>query len=335
MTNEAKCGSAMQGGDTAPKVSVIVPCYNVEKFVRTCLESLKKQTLHEIEFIVVNDGSTDKTSEIIQAVTADDDRFVVLNKKNSGYGDSVNRGMALATGNYIGIIESDDWVEPEMFEILYENAEKYNLDISRTSFFVYENGADHPTKGDFIPCETVTRALTNKRIFRQPPAVWSAIYRRAWLLESGIKFRSTPGASFQDISFSFKTNLMCQRLYCTKKRLMHYRIHGGNSVRSSKAVMAPMEEYAECFCYAKKMGLLEKVKNVLPVLEYASYKWNYLRVDEDNAHKFFEEWRKEWQELTSQGISFFSESFKVGLYSWMIRRMPDYFEKHYLAKKRH
>lgn len=320
---------------STPKVSVVVPCYNVEKFVQECLESLKRQTLPDIEFIVVNDGSTDGTLDIIRAVTAGDSRFVVINKKNSGYGDSVNRGIKLASGVYVGIIESDDWVEPEMFETLYENAEKYDLDISRASFFVYEDGADHLTKGDFISCDVVSKPLENKRIFRQPPAVWSAIYRRRWLQDSAIQFRTTPGASFQDISFSFKANLMCRRFYCTSKRLMHYRIHGGNSVRSSKAVMAPMEEYAECFDYAKQQGKYEIVKNVLPILEYASYKWNYLRVDEANAHKFFDAWRKEWQDLAGQGVSFFSESFKVGLYAWMIRIFPNFFENNYLAKKRH
>lgn len=320
---------------SAPKVSVVVPCYNVKKFVQECLESLKRQTLRDIEFIVINDGSTDGTLDIIRAVTAGDSRFSVIDKKNSGYGDSVNHGINLALGDYVGIIESDDWVEPEMFETLYENAEKYDLDVSRTSFFVYENGADHLTKGDFIPCDVVSKPLENKRIFRQPPAVWSAIYRRKWLQDSFIQFRTTPGASFQDISFSFKANLMCRRFYCTSKRLMHYRIHGGNSVRSSKAVMAPMEEYAECFSYAKRQEKIETVKNILPVLEYASYKWNYLRVDEVNAHKFFKAWREEWDDLAIQGVSFIAESFKIGLYAWMIKYIPSFFENNYLSKKRH
>lgn len=325
----------MSSETSNPLVSVVVPCYNVEKFVRQCLESLKRQTLQAMEFIVVNDGSTDKTLEIIRSVTSGDSRFVVLNKKNSGYGDSVNRGLKLSSGTYVGIIESDDWVEPEMFEVLYKNAEKYDLDISRTSFFVYEDGADHSTKGDFIPYDVVVNPLSCKRIFRQPPAVWSAVYRRKWLQDSGIQFRPTPGASFQDISFSFKANLMCRSFYCTSKRLMHYRIHGGNSVRSSKAVMAPMEEYAECFSYAKQQEKIEAVKNILPVLEYASYKWNYLRVDEENAHKFFDAWREEWKNLAGQGVSFFSESFKVGLYALMIRFVPRFFETNYLARKRH
>ena len=98
--------------------------------------------------------------------------------------------------------------------------------------------------------------------------------------------------------------------------------------------MAPMEEYSECCNYAKQHGKYDMVKNIIPVIEYASYKWNYLRVDEDNAHKFFKAWRQEWHDLTSQNVSFFAESLKIGFYSWMLRYMPVFFEKEYLAKKR-
>ena len=96
-----------------------------------------------------------------------------------------------------------------------------------------------------------------------------------------------------------------------------------------------MEEYAECFSYAKRQEKIETVKNILPVLEYASYKWNYLRVDEVNAHKFFKAWREEWDDLAIQGVSFIAESFKIGLYAWMIKYIPSFFENNYLSKKRH
>ena len=101
-----------------PKVSVVIPCYNVEKYLHQCLDSVVNQTLKELEIICVNDGSKDSTLAIIQEYAARDDRIRIVDKPNGGYGESMNRGFDLATGEYIGIIESDDYAELDMFEKL-------------------------------------------------------------------------------------------------------------------------------------------------------------------------------------------------------------------------
>ena len=94
-----------------PKVSVLVPIYTVEKYLRQCLDSLINQTLEDIEIICINDGSTDSSPEIIKEFQAKDVRIKVINKENSGYGASMNMGVDMATGEYIGIVESDDYAE--------------------------------------------------------------------------------------------------------------------------------------------------------------------------------------------------------------------------------
>ncbi len=319
---------------SSPKVSVVVPCYNVQRFVRQCLESLKNQTLREMEFIIINDGSTDSTPAIVREVISGDERFVFIDKPNSGYGDSVNQGLDRARGDYVGIIEPDDWAESVMFQRLYENALKHDLDISRGSFFIYEDGEDHPTKGDWLPFEKLCVPLKEQVVFRQPPAVWSAIYRRDWLNRNNLRFLATPGASFQDIGFSFKTNLMCRNFYATSERLLHYRMHENNSVKRPGAVFAPMVEYQNCREFAQKVNRWEEVKEVFPLLEYATYKWNYLRVRVDDATEFFRKWRKEWLELRASGVSFWRASVKMGVYSWLIFVTPAFFERQYLQKKR-
>ena len=93
------------------KLSILVPCYNVEKYVAQCLSSIVNQTLQNIEIICINDGSTDKTLEILQSFQTTDSRIKIINKKNSGYGDSMNLGLDMAKGKYIGIVESDDYIE--------------------------------------------------------------------------------------------------------------------------------------------------------------------------------------------------------------------------------
>lgn len=108
---------------SAPKVSVVVPIYNVEKYLRECLDSLVGQTLKEIEIICVDDGSTDSSKEIIREYMQKDTRVKMIAKeKNSGYGNSMNQGFDMASGEYVGILESDDFAEPAMFEKLYETA---------------------------------------------------------------------------------------------------------------------------------------------------------------------------------------------------------------------
>ena len=119
------------------RVSVLVPIYNVEKFLPECLDSLVNQTLKDIEIICINDGSTDRSPQIIQEYAKKDKRIKVINKKNSGYGDSMNQGLKKAKGEYIGIVESDDFIDLDAFEKFYKIAKKYDCDVVKSNFYEY------------------------------------------------------------------------------------------------------------------------------------------------------------------------------------------------------
>lgn len=170
------------------KVSVLVPIYNVENFLPQCLDSLINQTLPDIEIICINDGSTDNSKRIIESYAKKDDRIVTINKKNSGYGDSMNRGLQKATGEYIGIVESDDYIELNAFERLYQLAKEFNADIIRSNYYHYKGGKN--TKFSYIePTDTlrVIDPISRTWIFYQAPAIWSAIYKREFLEENKIE----------------------------------------------------------------------------------------------------------------------------------------------------
>ena len=113
------------------KISVIVPCYNVERYIHQCLESIVNQTHSNLEIICIDDGSTDNTPAIIDRVALTDTRIKVIHKSNTGYGDTMNVGLEASTGDYIGIVESDDWIEPDMYETLLRAALDNSLDIAR------------------------------------------------------------------------------------------------------------------------------------------------------------------------------------------------------------
>ena len=126
------------------RVSVIVPVYNTAKYLRQCLQSLREQTLKDIEIICVNDGSTDDSRQIIDEVTAADNRFKSIHKNNTGYGHSVNMGIRAAQGQYIGIVESDDFAEPDMFRSLYNAAERNQVDFVKGNYNTYRENAAWP-----------------------------------------------------------------------------------------------------------------------------------------------------------------------------------------------
>lgn len=116
-----------------PKVSVIVPVYNVEKYLRQCIECLLNQTLKEIEIILVNDGSTDNSLLICQEYAAKDKRVKLVSKENGGQSSARNYGLEFVNSEYVGFVDSDDWVSPNFYETLYEAITKNRCDIAATS----------------------------------------------------------------------------------------------------------------------------------------------------------------------------------------------------------
>ena len=112
-----------------PQISVIVPIYNVEKYLAKCIDSIINQTLTNIEIILVNDGSTDNSRKIIDKYDKKDSRIKVIHKKNGGQGSARNAGLDIAKGEYIGFVDSDDWIDSNMYENLYNAAISNNADI--------------------------------------------------------------------------------------------------------------------------------------------------------------------------------------------------------------
>ena len=120
-----------------PYISVIVPIYKVEKYLVQCLDSIINQTLNNIEIILVDENDQDECRKIMDRYEQMDSRIVTIHEKNNGYGASCNKGIARARGEYIGIVEADDFIEPEMYKELYVCAKKLNADIVKSTFYEY------------------------------------------------------------------------------------------------------------------------------------------------------------------------------------------------------
>ncbi len=123
-----------------PKVSIIVPVYNVENYLNRCLDSLINQSFDDIEIICINDGSTDRSLEILKDYEKKDNRVKIINKENSGVSNCRNKGIKVSNGEYIVFVDSDDWIDIDTYEIMMDNIIKYNADIAVSNInYVYDD----------------------------------------------------------------------------------------------------------------------------------------------------------------------------------------------------
>ena len=287
-----------------PKVSVLIPCYNVEKYIRQCMDSVVNQTLKEIEIICINDGSKDNTLAILKEYAEKDDRIVIIDKANSGYGDSMNQGLKKANGEYIGIVESDDFVEQNMFETLYNAAIQNNVEVVKSNFYAYVTKTDTNTKTIVIPESDEKQVICPRErqgIFWSAPCIWAAIYKREFLLENNIDFLPTPGASYQDTGFNFKVWAMTKRAYFLNEAFLHYRQDNENSsINSPGKVYCVCDEYHEIEHFAREKGVYEELKYLIPRLKFGAYYWNFERLSFPLNYRFLKVFSKEFHEYFTQ-----------------------------------
>ena len=285
--------SLISRANNAIKVSILVPCCNVEKFLRQCLDSIINQTLRDIEIICINDGSRDGTLDIINEYADKDERIRVIDKPNSGYGDSMNQGLNVACGEYIGIVESDDYIEPEMYETLYSTAQEFKAEIVKSNFWLYW---EHNGVNDLYEClpkkecgkVIIPSEYNEGQLYKVKPSIWSAIYNREFLANNKIAFLPTPGASYQDTSFTFKAFSCCKRFVAIPDAFLHYRQdNAGSSVNNAdKKANFVCEEYAEISRYISDGENKETLYPIYAATFYDACIWMYEKLSVLKRYKF-------------------------------------------------
>lgn len=288
------------------KISILVPCCNVERYVRECLDSIKAQTYTNLEIICIDDGSTDSTGSIIDEYVTADARFKVIHKPNSGYGDSMNRGLEMCTGDYVGIIESDDWIEPDMFEVLLGTCLDHDLDLVHCLWQQGPTGTEGCDRHTWIKQDTVYRPLDARSVMLMQPSIWAALYRRD-LLEDGrkVRFLPTPGASFQDTSFAFKAYTKSRRFMMLSRALHHYRVNPNSSVASSGKIYCVIDEWREMqrWIDGDKDLKAEMAKtDLLMRIIHGGFVWNYQRLTMAPKLLFLRAAARFFRELEADGL---------------------------------
>lgn len=268
----------------APKVSVLVPICNVERYLEECLDSLVAQSFTDFEVLCINDGSTDGSLAIIHRYMEADARFRVIDKPNSGYGASMNMGLANAIGEYIAILESDDFFEPNALELLVDAAERNQSDVVKADFYLYWSTPQERDELFRIVDEQevgrTMRPIDDLAIFFRKPSIWSALYRSSFLRDNGIDFLETPGASYQDAGFNFKVWASAARATFIADPILHYRQDNEkSSVNSAAKVYCVCDEYASMASFVNdRLDGDPRLMGILECMKFDSYMWNYDRL---------------------------------------------------------
>lgn len=201
------------------KVSVIVPIYNSEKYLKRCIDSLVSQTLTEMEFILINDGSTDSSDSIINSYS--DSRIKYFKRSNHGIGATRNFGIEHSSGDFIGFLDSDDYVEPDMFEKLYNKCVHDNLDIAICDFYKESSNVEEVVFNDF----GITDLNSNPNLLMDINlAPWNKLYRKSVcsnvLYPVGVKYEDTPWVA--------KAMSNASRIGKLNECLYHYIVHNNS-----------------------------------------------------------------------------------------------------------
>ena len=251
----------------APFVSIIVPIFNTQQYIRKCVESLMNQTMKNIEIILIDDGSTDGSPAMIDAFAGSDDRIKVIHQKNQGVSMARNRGIESAKGRYVGFVDSDDWVDETMFEKLFDNARMHGCQVSRCGYDCdtegIPGGKKQQPKGQVIYTRPqITRDIIPAMIGRSPRtpkaddvffgSACICIFLKALLIDEQLKFANT--RMYEDVIFCIRAFAVCSAMICIAEPLYHYRLNKDSLQHSYDREKWPMGLYL----YSQKKSLAEE-----------------------------------------------------------------------------
>ena len=259
---------------TQPKVSVIIPVYNVEKYLRECLDSVVNQTLKDIEIICINDGSTDKSGEILNEYAYKDSRIIVINQYNSGAGAARNAGLAIAKGNYLAILDSDDIYNTSMLEKMYKKASKQDLDIVICRCSIFNQTKNHTSRTNHT---IVKKYLPKKETFNCTDIpqhiigfcigwTWDKLYKRSFVEKYKLTFPQIHNS--EDGMFVFLSLCLADRISIIKDYLVIHRIN-------TKTQLSERRDEAP-FCFIEGALALKKALekyNIYSMVEQSYINW--------------------------------------------------------------
>jgi len=283
-----------------PKISVIIPVYNSEDFLQQCLDSVTKQTIKEIEIICIDDGSEDKSLNILENNKKKDRRIIIINQAHCNAGVARNRGLEIAKGEYLYFLDSDDYIENYALEKAYTKAKENNADITIFSAYTFFNTTNKPKllensleikncpkKNPFNPME-MNQYLFNS--FQNWP--WNKLYESNFIKNNKIMFQDVDRTN--DMLFTCKSLMLSNRIFILNEPLVYHRVGRRNSMQATNY----LEPDAFMTAYTETMKALKKIaNNQYDMIEQSFINWvlkglrhNYKSIQADkNIEKYIKE----------------------------------------------
>lgn len=289
------------------KISVIMPIRNTAGYIRECMESLVGQTLKEIEILCIDALSSDGTREILQEYADRDSRIHIYDDRKGSSGYANNYGMQKAKGEYLAIVEPDDFVAPDMYEKLYQAAKENNADVVRADYKVFF--------GDGSQREYIDKAVASaddygkihcpadeQRLFQNDMSTWAGIISRELFDQGKVCHNETPGAAYQDNGFWFLTMAHARRLYYLPASGYRYRMDNpDSSIHNRGKLYAICGEYAFIRRKLEQEGIFGKFVNVYTWAKFIRYLPSYYRLDDTLKPEFAGRFATEMKEHYENG----------------------------------
>ncbi len=294
-----------------PKVSIIIPFNNVEKYINECLDSVLNQTLQDIEIICINDASEDGTLAIVEEYQQKDSRIKLINlPERKGQGYARNRGIEIALGEYIGFVDSDDFIKPNMYEVLYKKAQENDCDITMCQAVEYDDMTGRYIQSDYYAlaplgsfADNVFSAEDSKHVILDiNVALWNKIYKRSYLIGIGEKFPE--GFIYEDLPFFFGSYLPAKRISIVWQEFYMYRINRVNSTMQQFNNKILDRPYMVSLTYEKMKDTpyLSDMKHLLQAWIINDLFHRYTLLKEHYQKEFFFLMKKVFQNLEIENI---------------------------------
>lgn len=348
-----------------PKVTVIVPIYKVQKYLFQCIASIANQTLKDIEIILIDEGDDDACYAIMCLFAQKDNRIRIIHQKNGGYGASCNVGIREAKGEYISIIESDDFIEPEMLEEMYKAAKEQDADIVKTPFYYFSDGQDGHGDSRKV-CEYRERisSCSPKKCFSildypqqmsVHASIWAALYRTEFMHKNDLSFVAAKGAGYVDVAFRMETFLAADRIFWLDKPFYNYRITNTESSTNQFSIDAMLQRWKEAhdlletkykdkYAFVAPELILDEYLNTLGWFHIIPFTEKQTKLLEENLKRvpaeYIEKSRAltnmqkkdllEFKKLSSEGKISFTMSANGGVPAYFSKSSPELLLRHWL-----
>lgn len=287
------------------EISVVIPVYNVEEFLGECLDSIVNQTFKDIEIICVNDGSPDNSLEILKEYAAKDDRITVIDQENGGHAVATNRGIDIAKGKYLFLMDSDDILDLNAFEHTYKVAEEKNVDfvlfqainyfMDRNELVEAENYSMNAL-ADYVGTSVFNWKDIKEFVFKITVTPWSKLYKREFIEKNNIRFPE--GLVFDDNVFFFDVLFAAERITFHREHLFKRRWYSSSSTTSGGVKF--MDYIPICgliWDVFTKYGVFEEFKHELFEKKVGTINFWYRGIKEEFKQEFFDRMKADYVQL--------------------------------------